>query len=85
MSRAYDGKTTPLQASVSDRLNFITGWVSHAVERTKFLPDANSFVDSTIQIVHPFESMAQTQLKLQPAFLRLQAIIFQYFTFFSSD
>jgi hypothetical protein len=35
--------------------------------------------------VHPLESMAQTQPKLQPAFLRLQGIISQYFTFFSSN
>jgi hypothetical protein len=79
MSRGYDGKTPPLQASVSDRLNFITGWISHAVERTKFLPDANSFVDSTIQIVRPRESTAETQPKLQPRFFRVSAMISQHF------
>ena len=45
MSRGYDWKTSPLQALDSDRLNSVAGWISHAVERTKFLPDANSIVD----------------------------------------
>jgi hypothetical protein len=35
---------------------------------------------STIQIVRPRESMAEIQPKLQPALLRLSAIISQYFT-----
>jgi hypothetical protein len=38
MSRGYDGKTSALQALDSDRLNFVAGWISHAVECTKFLP-----------------------------------------------
>jgi len=35
---------------------------------------------STIQIVRPSESTAETQPKLQPALLRLSAMISQYFT-----
>jgi hypothetical protein len=34
---------------------------------------------SAIQIIRPFESIAETQPKLQPAFLRLSEIISQYF------
>jgi hypothetical protein len=37
---------SPLQALDSDRLNFVAGWISHAVERTKFFAGANSFVDA---------------------------------------
>ena len=35
---------------------------------------------SAIQIVRPLESIAETQPQLQPAFLRLSAMISQYFT-----
>jgi len=35
---------------------------------------------STIQIVRPSQSMADTQPKLQPALLSLSAMISQYFT-----
>ncbi len=35
---------------------------------------------STIQIVRPLESIAETQPQLQPALLRLSAMISQYFT-----
>jgi hypothetical protein len=34
---------------------------------------------STIQIVRPWQSMAETQPQLQPALLRLSAIVSQYF------
>ena len=34
---------------------------------------------SAIQIVRPLESIAETQPKLQPALLRLSAMISQYF------
>jgi hypothetical protein len=68
MSRGYDGKRPhyKLQFRIASILS--PDGISHAVERTKFLPDANSFVDSTIQIVRPRESIAATQPKLQPAF-----------------
>ena len=46
MSQGYEGKTSALQALDSDRLNFVAGWISHAVECTKFFADANSFVDA---------------------------------------
>jgi hypothetical protein len=36
---------------------------------------------SAIQIVHPLESIAETQPQLQPALLRLSAIISQYFIY----
>ena len=35
---------------------------------------------STIQIVRPSQSTAETQPKLHPAFLRLSAMTFQYYT-----
>jgi hypothetical protein len=35
---------------------------------------------SAIQLVRPLEAIAETQPKLQPRFLRLSAIISQYFT-----
>ena len=37
---------------------------------------------STIQIVRPLESIAETQPQLQPALLRLSAMICQFFTRF---
>ena len=48
--------------------------------------DGGGFVDepprcaSAIQIVRPLQSTAETQPQLQPALLRLSAMIFQYFT-----
>ena len=38
---------------------------------------------SAIQIVRPLESIAETQPQLQPALLRLSAMISQYFTRFA--
>ena len=47
MNRGYDGKTSPLQASGSDRLNLITGWPSSARSR---LPDLSLEIEGSTPV-----------------------------------
>jgi hypothetical protein len=51
---------------------------SHPARTTKRFP--SSRCASAIQIIRPLESIAETQPQLQPALLRLPAMISQYFT-----
>ena len=51
-----------------------------SAQRTPF---PSSRCASAIQIVRPFESIAETQPQLHPALLRLSAMISQYFTAFA--
>src|SRR6266446_2705910 len=51
---------------------------SVAARTTKRFPSPRCA--SAIQIVRPLESIAETQPQLQPALLRLSAMISQYFT-----
>jgi hypothetical protein len=74
------------------RANPIGDW--HLIADSKFQKRSQLFIRvhnetlsvaamwSAIQIVRPSQSKAETQPQLQPAFLRLSAIISQYFTRF---
>ena len=52
-------------------------WLAHACTTKRF---PSSRCASATKIVRPLESIAETQPQLQPALLRLSAMISQYFT-----
>ena len=59
--------------------------ISNAIDYAKFRSRLHNGVisprcASAIEIVRPLESIAETQPQLQPALLRLSAMISQYFT-----